>query len=219
VLQVDGYAAYASLAGDKKTSGKIRLAFCLVHARRNFVKVHKTTNSPFAKEVIERIAAVYAIGGCRGLDADQLRVVRQAETKPLMDALKARLEATKDGISQHSTLIGAIDYALERWAGLTLFLEDGRLEPDTNIVERSIRPISIGKKNSLFCGDEGGGETWAILASILNTCKLNGVDPETYLADILQRMVSGATKNNQLHELLVWNWKAAREAVAGKASA
>src|SRR5271155_1990746 len=130
----------------------------------------------------------------------------------LMDALKARLEATKDGISRHSTLIGAIDYALERWAGLTLFLEDGRLEPDTNIVERSIRPISIGKKNSLFCGDEGGGETWAILASLLNTCKLNGVDPETYLADILERMVSGATKNNQLHELLVWNWKSAREA-------
>ena len=129
-----------------------------------------------------------------------------------MDALKARLEATKDGISRRSTLIGAIDYALERWAGLTLFLEDGRLEPDTNIVERSIRPISIGKKNSLFCGDEGGGETWAILASLLNTCKLNGVDPETYLADILERMVSGATKNNRLHELLVWNWKSAREA-------
>src|SRR5271154_1366520 len=190
VLQVDGYAAYASLAGD-----------------------HKTTNSPFAKEVIERIAAVYAIEErIRGFDADQRRAVRQAETKPLMDTLKARLEATKNGISRHSTLIGAIDYALERWAGLTLFLEDGRLEPDTNIVERSIRPISIGKKNSLFCGDEGGGETWAILASLLNTCKLNGVDPETYLADILERMVSGATKNNQLHELLVWNWKSAREA-------
>ena len=129
-----------------------------------------------------------------------------------MDTLKARLEATKDGISRQSTLIGAIDYALERWAGLTLFLEDGRLEPDTNVVERSIRPISIGKKNNLFCGDEGGGETWAILASLLNTAKLHGVDPETYLADILERMVSGATKNHQLHELLVWNWKAAREA-------
>ena len=213
VLQVDGYAAYASLAGDKKTSGKIRLAFCLVHARRNFVDVHKTTNSPFAKEVIERIAAVYAIEKrIRGLDADQRRAVRQAETKPLMEALKARLEATKDGISRQSTLVGAIDYALGRWSGLTLFLEDGRLEPDTNIVERSIRPISIGKKNSLFCGNEGGGETWAILATLLNTCKLHGVDPETYLTDVLERMVSGATKNNRLHELLVWNWKAAREA-------
>ena len=213
VLQVDGYAAYTSLVGDKGNAGKIRLAFCLVHARRRFVDVHKTTNSPFAKEVIERIAAVYAIEKrIRGLDADQRRAVRQAETQPLMDALKARLEATKDGISRQSTLVGAIDYALERWSGLTLFLEDGRLEPDTNIVERSIRPISIGKKNSLFCGNEGGGETWAILASLLNTCKLHGVDPETYLSDVLERMVSGATKNNRLHELLVWNWKAAREA-------
>ena len=212
VLQVDGYAAYASLAGDKKTAGKIRLAFCLVHARRNFVDVHKTTNSPFAREVIERIAAVYAIEKrIRGLDADQRLAIRQAETKPLMDALKARLVATKDGISRKSTLTGAIDYALDRWSGLTLFLDDGRLEPDTNIVERSIRPISIGKKNSLFCGNEGGGETWAILASILNTAKMHGVDPETYLADILERMVSGATTNNRLHELLVWNWKAARE--------
>jgi transposase len=213
VLHVDGYAAYTALAGDKKKFGKIRLAFCLVHARRNFVDVHKTTNSPFAKEVIERIAAVYAIEKrIRGLDADQRRAVRQAETEPLMEALKARLEETKDGISRQSTLMGAIDYALERWAGLTLFLKDGRLEPDTNIVERSIRQISIGKKNSLFCGNEGGGETWAILASLLNTCKLHGVDPETYLTDVLERMVSGATKNNRLDELLVWNWKAAREA-------
>jgi hypothetical protein len=93
-----------------------------------------------------------------------------------------------------------------------LFLEDGRLEPDTNIVERSIRPIGIGKKNSLFCGNEGGGETWAILASLLNTAKLHGVDPQAYLTDVVERMVSGATKNNQLDELLVWNWKAAREA-------
>jgi hypothetical protein len=213
VLQVDGYAAYASLAGDAKMSGKIRLAYCLVHARRNFVKVHKTTNSPFAREVIERIGAVYAIEeGIRGLDADERRAVRQAETKPLMEALKARLEAVKDGISRQSTLIKAIDYMLERWEGLTAFLDDGRLEPDTNTVERSIRPIAIGRKNSLFSGDEGGGETWAILSSLLNTARLNGVDPEAYLVDVLERMVSGATKNNQLHELLVWNWKAAREA-------
>jgi transposase len=212
VLHVDGYAAYASLAGGKEKPGKIRLAYCLVHARRNFVKVHKTTNSPFAKEVIERIGAVYAIEErIRGLAADRRRAARQAETTPLMEALKLRLEAVKDGVSRQSTLIKAIDYMLDRWDGLTAFLDDGRLEPDTNTVERSIRHISIGKKNSLFSGDEGGGETWAILASLLNTAKLHGVDPETYLADILERMVSGATKSGRLHELLVWNWKAARE--------
>jgi transposase len=219
VLQVDGYAAYVSLAGDAKMSGKVRLAYCLVHARRSFVKVHKTTNSPFAREVIERIAAVYAIEDrIRGLDAGERRAARQAETKPLMEALKARLVAVKDGISRQSTLIKAIDYMLERWAGLTAFLDDGRLEPDTNTVERSIRPIAIGKKNSLFSGDEGGGETWAILSSLLNTARLNGVDPETYLVDVLERMVSGRTTNDRLHELLAWNWKAAREA-EGRAAA
>lgn len=144
VLHVDGYAAYASLAGGKEKPGKIRLAYCLVHARRNFVKVHKTTNSPFAKEVIERIGAVYAIEErIRGLAAHQRRVARQAETKPLMEALKIRLEAVKDGVSRQSTLIKAIDYMLERWGGLTAFLDDGRLEPDTNTVERSIRPIRM----------------------------------------------------------------------------
>jgi transposase len=217
VLQVDGYAAYTALAGDRRGLGEkgadaIRLAFCLVHARRNFVAILKTTNSPFAKEVIERIGAVYAIEKrTRGLDAEQRRAVRQSQTKPLMEALKARLEATLDGISRHSLLIGAINYMLERWAGLTLFLDDGRLEPDTNVVERSIRPIGIGKKNSLFSGSEGGAESWAILASLLNTAKMNGVDPEAYLTDVLERVTSGATKNNGLHELLVWNWKAARE--------
>ncbi len=220
VCHVDGYAAYDSLVDDEKMSGKILLVYCLIHARRNFVKVHKTTKSPFAQEVIERIGAVYAIEArIRGRNADERRAVRQAETKPLMEALKARLEAVMDGISRQSTLIKAIDYMLARWEGLTAFLDDGRLEPDTNMVERTIRPIGIGKKNSLFSGDEGGGETWAILASLLNTCKLNGVDPETYLADVLERMVSGQTKNNQLHELLVWNWRAAREAEARAAEA
>jgi hypothetical protein len=99
-----------------------------------------------------------------------------------MDALKARFDETKDGISRQSTLVGAINYALNHWHGLTLFLEDGRLEPDTNIVERSIRPIGIGKKNSLFCGNEGGGETWAILASLLNTCLCRARHKQLYAA-------------------------------------
>ncbi|MCP3476618.1 IS66 family transposase [Bradyrhizobium sp. CCGUVB1N3] len=92
----------------------------------------------------------------RGLGAGERRAARQAETKPLMEALKARLIAVKDGISRRSTLIKAIDYMLERWQGLMAFLDDGRIEPDSNTVERSIRPIAIGKKNSLFSGDDEG---------------------------------------------------------------
>lgn len=220
MLQVDGYAAYKSLEKDARTAGKIRLAFCLAHARRKFVAVHKTTKSPFAREVIERLAEVYAIEKrIRGTSAENRRAVRQVETKPIMEALHARLVAVSDGLSMVSTLRETIDYALGHWAGLTLFLDDGRLEPDTNSVERTIRPIAIGKKNSLFCGDAGGGETWAILSSLVNTAKLNGLDPEAWLTDVLERIVSGRTKNNQLHELLAWNWKAARAAVAEKAAA
>ena len=138
--------AYKSLAKDKRAAGAIQLAFCLTHARRKFVAVFKSTKSPFAQEVVERIAAVYAIEKTiRGLDADQRRAARQAETKPLMTALKARLDATRDGLSIQSTLTEAINYTLNHWAGLILFLDDGRLEPDTNIVERSIRPIAIGR--------------------------------------------------------------------------
>ena len=213
VLQVDGYASYKALrkdrqGKDRQGKGAIRLAFCLAHARRRFVAVFKTTRSPFAGEMIARIARIYAIEKqIRGTEAEQRRAIRQAETKPLMEELRARLLATKDGLSKLSPLTDAINYTLNHWAGLILFLEDGRLEPDTNIVERSIRGIGIGRRNSLFCGNEGGGETWAILASLVNTAKLNGLDPQTYLADILERIVSGHTKNNQLHELLAWNWK------------
>jgi len=220
VLQVDGYAAYKALVKDGDTKDRITLAFCFVHARRKFVAVFKSTQSPFAKEVVEQIGSVYAIEKrIRGKSADERRAVRQVETKPIMQALHARLMEVRDGLSQISPLTKAIGYMLDHWAGLTRFLDDGRLEPDTNIVERPIRPIAIGKKNSLFCGDDGGGETWAILSTLLNTAKLNGVDPETWLTDVLERIVSGSTTNDRLQELLAWNWKAEREAQASKAAA
>jgi transposase len=128
-----------------------------------------------------------------------------------MEELKARLTEVRKDISSKSPLAEAINYTLGHWEGLTVFLTDGRVEVDTNTVERSMRPIALGRKNSLFSGSEGGAESWAILASLLNTAKLNGLDPQTYLCDVLERIVSGRTKNHQLHELLAWNWKAARE--------
>ena len=108
------------------------------------------------------------------------------------------------------SLAGAIRYTLNQWKGLTVFLSDGRVEVDNNTVERSIRPIPLGRKNALFAGSSGGGERWAVLASLVNTAKLHEIDPQTYLADVLDRIVSGRTKANALHELLPWNWKAAR---------
>ena len=128
-----------------------------------------------------------------------------------MEALKARLTSMVGQLFSQSTLTEAINYALNHWDGLTLFLSDGRVEVDTNTVERSMRPIAMGSRNSLFSGNEGGAESWAILASLVNTAKLNELDPQAYLADVLERIVSGRTKSHQLHELLAWNWKAARE--------
>src|SRR6266404_7439414 len=217
ILQVDGYAAYKALA--RGQGGAIRLAFCLAHARRKFVEVYKTTQSPFAHEVIERLQVVYAIEAeIRGLGAEQRLAVRRARAAPLMEALKARLTTMLGQLFSQSPLAGAINYALNHWDGLTLFLDDGRVEVDTNTVERSMRPIAMGRRNSLFSGSEGGAESWAILASLVNTAKLHELDPQAYLADVLEHIVSGRTKSHQLHELLAWNWKAAQARIAQAAA-
>jgi hypothetical protein len=131
-----------------------------------------------------------------------------------MAAMKTRLEGALEEVSAKSPLAGAIRYSLNHWEGFTLFLEDGRIEVDNNTVERNMRPIALGRKNSLFAGNDGGAETWAILASLLNTAKLNEIDPYAWLGDVLEKMVSGEVKSHQLHQLLAWNWKAAREVAA-----
>ena len=98
-------------------------------------------------------------------------------------------------------------YSLRHWDGLILYLDDGRLEMDTNVVERAIRPVTITRKNSLFAGSDAGARRWAIANTSIQSCKLNGVEPLGYLTDVLQRIVSGRTKNHELHALLPWNWR------------
>jgi transposase len=215
LLQVDGYAGYDKLARPGRPAGAIQLAYCLAHARREFFDVHKQTKDAVAEEALRRISEVYAIEArIRGNTASDRVAVRQAETKPLMEALWSWLMERLEAISAKSSLASAIRYTLGHWKGLTLFLSDGRVEVDNNTVERGIRPIPLGRKNCLFAGSDSGGERWAILASLINTAKLHEIDPQTYLADVLDRIVSGRTKVNALRELLPWEWKAAREAAA-----
>jgi transposase len=210
VLQVDGYAGYSELAQADRPGGALMLAFCLAHARRQFFDVHKQTADPIAAEALRRIGEVYAIEArIRGLSAAERVAGRQAETKPLLAALRPWLMERLGEISAKSSLAGAIRYTLGHWDGLTLFLSDGRIEVDSNTVERCIRPIPLGRKNALFAGSQAGGERWAVLASLINTAKLHGLDPQTWLADVLERIVSGRTKANAIHELLPWNWRAA----------
>jgi transposase len=211
VLQVDGYNGYDHLAKPDRPAGAITLAYCLAHARREFFDVHKRTADEVAAEALRRISEIYAIEArIRGRNAEERVAVRQAETKPLMATLWAWLMERLGEISAKSPLAGAIRYTLGHWEGLTRFLADGRIEVDNNTVERGIRPIPLGWKNILFAGNDSGGERWAILASLINTAKLHEIDPQSYLADVLDRVVSGRTKVNALHELLPWAWKAAQ---------
>ena len=138
-----------------------------------------------------RIAALYAIeADIRGRSVDERRQARQRRTKPLVDGLRLWLEARLAAVSGKSTIAVAIRYTLSRWDGLVRFLDDGRIEIDSNVVERAIRPIALGRKNHLFAGSDGGGEHWAVIASLIETCKMNGVDPQAYLRDVLAKIVS-----------------------------
>jgi transposase len=206
-LQVDGYAGYRALA----EAGQVQLAFCWSHVRRPFYEIAAGGSAPIAAEALARIAELYAIEAeIRGRSADERRAVRQEKTRPLVDSLKPWLEAQLSIVSQKSTIAEAIRYALTRWSGLTRFLDDGRVEIDSNAVERTIRPLALNRKNALFAGSDGGGEHWAILASLIETCKLNGVDPQTYLTDAFARLVA-AYPINRLDQLLPWTWAAAQQ--------
>jgi transposase len=197
-LQVDGYGAYAALA----EGGKVTLAFCWSHVRRQFYDIQAKTPAPIATEALVRIAALYAVEAeIRGETADERRRVRQLRTKPLVEAFKTWLEATLATVSGKSTIAAAIRYALSRWDGLARFLDDGRIDIDSNVVERSIRPIALGRKNHLFAGSDGGGEHWAVIASLVETCKMNRVDPQAYLRDVLTKIVARHPMS-ELDELL-----------------
>jgi transposase len=198
ILQVDGYSGYKVLA----KQGNVSLAFCWSHVRRQFYELATPGPAPIAAEALTRIAALYRIEDeIRGRSAEQRQMVRRARTRPLVEALEAWLRDKLQIISQKSTLAEAIRYALSRWQGLCLFLDDGRIEIDNNVVERAIRPIALTRKNALFAGSDGGAEHWAVIASLIATCKLNDVEPYGYLADVITRIVDGHP-NTRLDELL-----------------
>src|SRR3954467_15314535 len=217
VLQVDGYAGFKSLL-ENRPPGEIRLAFCWAHCRRRFYDIHQATGSPLAEEALRRIGELYKVETeIRGRPAEGRRAARRERSKPLVDALHGWLTAQLGRVSGKSGLAEAIRYALRHWAGLVLFLEDGRIELDTNVIERAIRPIALGRKNALFAGSDGGACHWAIVASLVTTAKLNGVEPLAWLTDVLERVVSGRTKAHELDRLLPWAWKAERLAATADA--
>jgi transposase len=205
ILQCDGYAAYKKFAGSKSADPAITLAFCWSHVRRRFYDLAKAT-APIAMEALQRIAALYEIEArVRGKSAADRLVVRHIESRPLVTELRVWFEAQLAKLPARGPTAEAIRYALNHWDGLQRFLEDGRIELDNNSVERAMRPVALSRKNSLFAGSDEGGENWACLASLIETCKLNGVSPQAYFTDLLTRLVNGWPQK-RVDELMPWNW-------------
>ena len=205
ILQCDGYAAYKKVAGPRPADSSITLAFCWSHVRRGFYDLAKT-KAPIATEALKRIAALYEIEErVRGKGAADRLALRQAESKPLVAELRTWFETQIAKLPARGPTAEAIRYALNHWVGLERFLEDGRIELDNNSVERAMRPVALSRKNSLFAGSDEGGENWACLASLIETCKLNGVNPQTYFTDLLTRLVNGWPQK-RIDELMPWHW-------------
>ena len=206
ILQVDGYAGYNSLL-DPKANRDIRLAYCWAHARRKLYDLTQNNSAPIATEGLKQIMALYRIeANIRGLTANQRLEVRREKTAPKIAALKTWLDHASTEVSAKSPTGEALKYIVKYWDGLSLFLTDGRIEMDNNTVERTIRPIALNRKNALFAGHHAGAENWAILASLIETCKMNRIEPHQYITKTLTAIVNNHKQSN-IEALLPWNIK------------
>jgi len=207
VLQADGFAGFDGLYD----SGKVLEAACWAHARRKFYDLHEATKSPAAAEALDRIQALYEIEvHARGKPPDERRALRQAHAKPLLDDLHRWLTATMAAASPKAPLGIAINYALKRWVALTRYCDDGEIEIDNNAAERALRGPVLSRKNFLFAGSDAGGERAAAMYTLLQTAKLNDLDPEAYLRRVLERIADHPI--NRIEELLPWRIDARAEA-------
>jgi len=199
ILQADGYAGYAGLYQQGVTE-----AACMAHVRRKFFDIHAETKSPQSHDALQRIAALYAVEALiRGEPAETRLRVRTQHSAPLFAELRKGLDTTLSRVSGRSEMAKAIRYALARWDALTLVLRDGRVCIDNNAAERSMRPMTLGRKNWLFAGSDAGGERAAAIYTLTETAKLNGLDPEDYLRTVLERIADHPVK--RVHEFLPWS--------------
>jgi transposase len=200
ILQADAYAGFAPLY----QSGAVVEAACWAHARRKFYDVHVADRSPIAAEALRRIGLLYAIEReIRGRSPEERRQVRVQQSASVLDELHGWLTATLGLVSARSELAKAIHYTLVRWTALTRFKDDGRIEIDNNSAERSIRPVVLGRRNYLFAGSDGGGESAANIYSLIGSALLNGIEPYRYLREVLTHIADHPI--NRITELLPWN--------------
>lgn len=207
VLQVDGYAGYNRLIAPDRVGPNIQLAYCWAHARRKLIEITRNGSAPIAQEGVRRIGALYQIEAeLRGHDPHTRLAARQERSTPLVADLEQWLIRHRARVASKSPLGEALKYIARYWDGLNLFLSDGRVEIDNNSVERTIRPIALNRKNALFAGHDAGAQNWATAASLIETCKLNAVDPQAYLTDTLEAIVNGK-KQSRIDDLLPWNYR------------
>ena len=206
ILQVDGYAGYNRVL-DLRDNEPIQLAYCWAHARRKLFDLTHHNVAPIAEEGLKQIAALYRIEKqARGTSAEERLALRQAKSAPKITAFKTWLDHARSKVSTKSPTGEALKYIAKYWDGLILFLTDGRIEMDSNAVERTIRPIALQRKNALFAGHDAGAQNWAMLASLIETCKLNKIEPHSYITGVLTAIVNGH-KQKHIEQLLPWNFK------------
>ena len=208
ILQVDGYAGYNRLIQPDRAGPAIQLAYCWAHARRKLFEVARNNTAPIAEDGLKRIAALYKIEAeIRGMTPEARLAARQDQSAPKIADFETWLTHHRSRISAKSPLGEALKYIAKYWAGLCIFLTDGRIEMDNNTVERTIRPIALNRKNALFAGHDAGAANWAIIASLVETCKLNAIEPHAYLTQTLRAIINGH-KQSQINDLLPWNYAA-----------
>jgi transposase len=205
-LQVDAYAGFEPLfvASKPDVAARVVEIACFAHVRRKWFDLYEAHQSPLAKEALDRIGQLYGIEkAIRGRSAEDRQAARQKHAVPILTALHAWMIDESTKVEKGSTFTAAFNYAFNNWDALQRYTQDGHLEIDNNIAERSVRGIGVGRKNYLFFGSDSGGERAAIIYSLIETCKLNHIDPQRYLHYVLERIADHPI--NRIEELLPWN--------------
>ena len=206
ILQVDGYAGYNRLIAPDRIGPSIQLAHCWAHARRKLIEITRNGSAPIAEEGVTLIRDLYAIEvDIRGNDPATRLAVRLERSAPILARIDTWLSHHRARASAKSPLGEALAYIAKYRDGLGRFLTDGRVELDSNTVERTIRPIALNRKNALFAGHDAGAENWAVIASLIETCKMNGVNPHAWLTATLTAIVKGH-RQSKIQDLLPWNY-------------
>ena len=206
IMQADAYAGYGELYDAARKPAPIIEAACWSHGRRKFFELATLKKAPIAIEAVRRIDGLFAIEReINGLSASARLAERQKRSAPLVENLKAWLIEERAKLSSKNPVAKAIDYSLKRWPAMTLFLTDGRVCLSNNAAERALRGIAVGRHNWTFAGSDRGGERAAAIYTLIETCRMNGIDPRAWLADVLRPLPGHPA--SRIADLLPWNWK------------